>query len=95
MTKEREAFDPDRFMHGWGEWAKWSDAREMVQAAHDLGARNERQAASAGRAELVEALQQAVSVMKMQRDVIEKGQHTKAWSPVIAGCEAALAKAGA
>ena len=33
--------------------------------------------------ELLEALRDAVGVMKLQRDVIERGAHEKSWAPVI------------
>lgn len=29
--------EADKFIREWGDWAKWSDAREMVQAAYGRG----------------------------------------------------------
>ena len=29
--------EANAFMYEWGDWAKWSDARAMVQAAYERG----------------------------------------------------------
>ena len=43
--------------------------------------------------ELLEALQTCIGVMKLQRDVIERGAHASAWALPIATAEAAIRKA--
>lgn len=45
MTRD----EAEEFMHEWGDWAKWSDARAMVQEAFSRGfAAGKKDAAAAG-----------------------------------------------
>jgi hypothetical protein len=56
--------EADEFMKEWGEWAKWSDARSMVQSANYMGYTRGKEdgikAASASHAAEVEALRSAL-----------------------------------